>query len=450
MLILGTTTDKIQVTLSNVVTTNQLDCIATYKDITTSAYSGSAPILVTTNNTSNVDLMPAPASNTQRIVDFISIYNNDTANATVTVTINRNSSIGILFKCTLKTSESLVYSEGAGWNIHSNDGSPKQFLSYDTSLNSNKNYFKNPAFSVIQGTASGTLANSTALPTASLGYPGETEWCIAASGGTPAYAFSAVDERVTFTGTASTTAIYLLQRLESRDTNRIKSKTVTFSCEISNSLLTSVIWEVFSPTTTNDVHGTIATPTQTLIKSGTFTVNSTLSKYSATFALPSEAFRGLEVRLRVGAQTSGTWVVSRLQLEEGSAATSFICEDYSMEIQKCQRYFSKSFDLSLAPTQNAGRSSAIEFFAGNVASVSAVYSVRFPSRMFNTPTIILFNPSAANSQVRNQSRAADCSSSLVSSNGTSESGFALQTTGAAAQAVGDTLSIHYSASAHIP
>ena len=190
----------------------------------------------------------------------------------------------------------------------------------------NPNYLKNPNFAVIQGTASGTLANSTALPTASLGYPGETEWCIAASGGTPAYAFSAVDERVTFTGAASTTAIYLLQRLESRDTNRLKGKTVTFSCEISNSLLTSVIWEVFRPTTTNDVHGTIATPTQTLIA-------------SATFALPDLASRGLEIRLRVGAQTSGTWVISRLQLEEGSIATDFNCGDYSEELRKCFRYY---------------------------------------------------------------------------------------------------------------
>ena len=201
------------------------------------------------------------------------------------------------------------------------------------------NLFKNPNFAVIQGTASGTLANSTALPTASLGYLGETEWCIAASGGTPAYAFSAVDERVTFTGAASTTAIYLLQRLESRDTNRLKGKTVTFSCEISNSLLTSVIWEVFRPTTTNDVHGTIATPTQTLIASGTFTVSSTLTRYSATFALPDLASRGLEIRLCVGAQTSGTWVVSRLQLEEGSVATDFSCGDYSEELRKCLRYF---------------------------------------------------------------------------------------------------------------
>ena len=203
----------------------------------------------------------------------------------------------------------------------------------------NPNYLKNPNFAVIQGTASGTLANSLALPTASLGYLGETEWCIAASGGTPAYAFSAVDERVTFTGAASTTAIYLLQRLESLDTNRLKNKTVTFSCEISNSLLTSVIWEVFRPTTTNDVHGTIATPTQTLVASGTFTVNSTLTRYSATFALPDLASRGLEVRLCVGAQTSGTWVVSRLQLEEGGTATDFNCGDYGRELRKCKRYF---------------------------------------------------------------------------------------------------------------
>ena len=238
-----------------------------------------------------------------------------------------------------------------------------------------KNYFKNPNFAVIQGTASGTLANSTALPTASLGYLGETEWCIAASGGTPAYAFSAVDESVTFTGAASTTAIYLLQRLESRDTNRLKNKTVTISCEISNSLLTSVIWEVFRPTTSDDVHGTIASPTQTLVASGTFTVNSTLTRYSATFALPDLASRGLEIRLRVGAQTSGTWVVSRLQLEEGSTATDFNCGDYLEELLKCKRHF-------------------LIFQAGlQSASIGQTYYEQsFPVELFsNTPVKILLN-----------------------------------------------------------
>ena len=228
------------------------------------------------------------------------------------------------------------------------------------------NLFKNPNFAVIQGTASGTLANSTALPTQSLGYQGETEWCVAASGGTPAYAFSAANQSATFTGAASTTAIYLLQRLESRDANSLKNKTVTFSCEISNSLLTSVIWEVFRPTTSNDVHGTIATPTQTLIASGTFTVSSTLTRYSATFALPDLASRGLEVRLRVGAQTSGTWVVARLQLEEGSTVTSFNCGDFDEELFKCRRYY-------LAAT----------LYIGNAAVYPTSHS--FPNRLFASP-----------------------------------------------------------------
>lgn len=219
-----------------------------------------------------------------------------------------------------------------------------------------RNLFKNPNFAVTQGTASGMLANSTALPTASLGYLGETEWGIAAAGGTPAYAFSSANESVTFTGAASTTAIYLLQRLESKDVTTLANRlaTLTFSAEISNSLLTSVIWEVFRPTTTADTHGTIGTPTQTLIASGTFTVNSTLTKYSATFTLPALAANGLEVRLRVGAQTSGTWVVSRLQLEEGSIATNFICGDYLTELNRCQRYFRRLSDYLYVYFASAG------------------------------------------------------------------------------------------------
>lgn len=201
------------------------------------------------------------------------------------------------------------------------------------------NYFKNPAFSVIQGTASGTLTNSLALPTASLGYPGETEWCIAASGGTPAYAFSSTNQTLTLTGASGVSAIYVLQRIESIDANRLASKQVTLSVEISNSLLTSVIWELFRPTTTADTHGTITTPTQTVVASGTWTVTSTLTKYTATVTLPAEVSNGLEVRFRVGAQTSGTWVIARPKLEEGSSATAFVCGDYTEELIRCRRYF---------------------------------------------------------------------------------------------------------------
>lgn len=211
-----------------------------------------------------------------------------------------------------------------------------------------RNYFKNPNFQVIQGTASGTLANSTALPTASLGYLGEAEWFQCAAGGTPAYAFSSANESITFTGAAGTTGIVFGQRIESRDMVSLANRlaTMTLSVEMSNTLITSIIWEVFRPTTTDNTHGTVGTPTQTLIASGTFTVTSTLTRYSATFTLPALASRGLDVRFRALNQTSGTWVIARPQLEEGSVATTFNSDSYSQELAKCQRYFERTDFIS--------------------------------------------------------------------------------------------------------
>lgn len=251
-----------------------------------------------------------------------------------------------------------------------------------------KNLFKNPVFGVIQGTASGTIPNSLAVPTVSLGYLGEAEWCIAATGGTPAYAISSTDQSITITGASGTTAAYILQRLESRDTNKIKNKTVTLSVELSNSLLTSVIWEVFRATTSNDTHGTITSPTQTLIASGTFTVSSTLTRYNATFDLPDLASRGLEVRFRVGAQTSGTWVIARPKLEVGSIATDFSCDDFALEFVKCQRYYRKQASQGQSPTASftfaGGDALKGGTNGGGFVEVSALFAP-----MFSVPTVVI-------------------------------------------------------------
>jgi phage-related protein len=235
------------------------------------------------------------------------------------------------------------------------------------------NYLKNPALAVIQGAASGTIPNSLNLPTASLGYPGESEWCLAASGGNPSYVFDRSNQSLTIRGATLTTAVYLLQRLESRDTAKLSGKTVTLSVELSNSQLSTVTWELFRPTTTSDTHGTIATPTQTLIASGTWTVNSTLTRYTATVTLPAEVSNGLEVRLRVGAQTSGTWVIARPKLEEGSSATDFNCGNYSTELLRCLRHF-----YALNITQDF-------VWYGELGARGHSPIITFPVEMFSAP-----------------------------------------------------------------
>jgi hypothetical protein len=232
----------------------------------------------------------------------------------------------------------------------------------------NRNYLKNPTF-LGQGTASGTLPNSNTLPTASLGYPGETEWFLAATGtASVAYAFSPANESVTFTGAASNTNIFLGQRIESVDAKRLVGKTVTFSFECSNSLLTTVRLRLWHPTTSDNTFGTLASGTVTVFSTSNITINSTLTRYSVTFTVPANASRGIQVLFDVTGQTSGTWVIARPQLEEGSIATDFACDEYAIELHKCRRYF---LGASL--------------WIPSAAETSGAYD--FPTTMFATPVV---------------------------------------------------------------
>ena len=380
MLILATTTDKIQVLLTSAITTNQLDCIATYKDISTTAYSGSSPTLVTTNNTTAVDLVEAPASNVQRIVDFISVYNADTANATVTVRINRNGSTGVLFRCTLATNELLLYVEGKGWNIHLSSGLSKQSLTYNNSnISSNPNYLINSSFEVAQAATSATITAGTARPTASIGYPVVDSWFCYSVGGNPTIAqvagSGATPNRLQLTGAASITSVGIGQRLEAIDTTSLALKTVTLSFECSNSLLTSLTVVANRPTTTANTFGTIGTPTKTLINSTNVTINSTLTRYSVTFTCPQDVDKGLEILFVLGAQTSGTFVLSNVKLEEGSVATTYVNSAFASELRGCQRYF-----YSL-PVTKAG------FPCPSTGGFAAIYNYPFKVTMFSTPIV---------------------------------------------------------------
>jgi hypothetical protein len=141
-----------------------------------------------------------------------------------------------------------------------------------------------------------------------------------------------------FTGAASVTGIGFGQRIETLNCYDLAGTTATLSVVLSNSLLTTVTWTAYYATTT-DTFGTLSIPTRTQIATGTFTVTSTLTKYSTNIAIPSAATTGIEIVFSVGAQTSGTWVIGTAQLEAGSVVTPFERRQYQQEIALCQRYF---------------------------------------------------------------------------------------------------------------
>ena len=216
-----------------------------------------------------------------------------------------------------------------------------------------------------------------------------------------------------FTGAASVTAIGFGTRLEATNTIDLAGSTATLSVQLANSLLTSVTWTAFYATTA-DAFGTLASPTRTQIATGTFTVTSTLTTYSAQISVPSAATTGIEIVFTVGAQTSGTWTIDNVQLEAGSTATEFERRPIGTEFALCQRYF----EVGNAWLQVTGAASS--------AGMSQQYSVTKRAAATNTFTNITYN---------NGSSLTDYSSSMPSPLGTTALSFYFVPTAAGAFAI---------------
>lgn len=150
-----------------------------------------------------------------------------------------------------------------------------------------------------------------------------------------------------FTGAASVTAIGFGQRIEAVNCADLAETTATLSVELANTLLTTVTWTAFYANTT-DTFGTLASPTRTQIATGTFTVNSTLTRYNAQISIPAAATTGIEIVFTVGAQTSGTWTINNVQLEAGNMMSAFERRSHGQELLLCQRYYETKTVFSVA------------------------------------------------------------------------------------------------------
>ena len=190
-----------------------------------------------------------------------------------------------------------------------------------------RNRFINPAFLVDQRNkgASQTIPAGTAPYTVD-------RWLAYCSGANvtgqrTAYGFYQL------TGAASVTSMAFTQRIEAINSYDMAGKTCTLSAYIANSVLTAVGWSAYYATTTDNFSA------YTLIATGGFTVSATSTRYSASFAVPLAATTGIQINFSVGAQTSGTWVISNPQFEIGAAASAFEQRPIQYELPQCQRYY---------------------------------------------------------------------------------------------------------------
>jgi hypothetical protein len=195
---------------------------------------------------------------------------------------------------------------------------------------------------IAQRANSATVTAGTTVPTASTGYPTCDRWFVYSTGAnvTAAQVAGTGNNKnvLQVTGAASVTAVGIGQRIEALNSYDLANTTCTLSADISNSLLTTVTWTAYYATTTADTFGTIGTPTKTSIATGTFTVTSTLTRYTANISIPAAATTGIEILFTVGAQISGTWQIANVQFEPGTVATPFERMPFGAQLSLCQRY----------------------------------------------------------------------------------------------------------------
>ena len=104
MLVLDATTKSIVVAMSGSAATTNPDFTSAYADNTGALFTEGANDGAL-NGTNSVTLVAAPAASTRRTVKSITIENKDTANVTLTISYNNNSTLRTIAKVTLQVGD---------------------------------------------------------------------------------------------------------------------------------------------------------------------------------------------------------------------------------------------------------------------------------------------------------------------------------------------------------
>lgn len=254
-------------------------------------------------------------------------------------------------------------------------------------------------------------------------------------------------------GDTSTAVIASYYTIETADSMFLAGKTVTFSvAAIKAGTYSGGNWTlslIYGTGTDERVYAftgavTVATSANALTTSW--------ARYSVTGAIPSTA---TEVGVTLTWTPSGTAgaadavFFTQAQLEVGSSGTAYVARPIELEFYLCKRYFEKSFPPETLPATTGGLPGA--HFTTTAVAGAAVNNFashpRFLASKRGTPTIILYNPSAANNQLRNTSAGTD--GTAAAAGNISQTGMTVTCTGAAGWAANQVVAYQWAADAEI-
>ena len=176
--------------------------------------------------------------------------------------------------------------------------------------------------------------------------------------------------RYQVTGASGNTGFNIQQRIEAANIYDLAGQTVTASVDLAATGVTSIAVTLWFANSVDSFSAGM-----TAISGGTFTVSSSLSRYSTTYTLPASAQNGVAMTISptAGPLTAGqTITLGNAQLEAGSVATPFEQRPIGAELALCQRYYQTAQGM----------------FSGNVSAGGTYYCLTATPLMRSTPTIV--------------------------------------------------------------
>ena len=205
-----------------------------------------------------------------------------------------------------------------------------------------RNRLINSDMRIDQRNAGASISSSTGVVTYSVDrwYVYATGAAVSAQQVTPS--LTDINAALRVIGAASNTGVSIGQRIERANSYDLAGQTVTLSFYAASSASITLTWKIFYAGANNDFS------TKTQSNTGTQATNSTLTKYSATFTLPSAATTGIAVEFSVSSLTSGSIDITGVQLEAGSVSTPLERRSYGQELALCQRYYESVSGASIS------------------------------------------------------------------------------------------------------
>jgi len=174
-------------------------------------------------------------------------------------------------------------------------------------------------------------------------------------------------------------------------------------------------------------------------------------RYSVVIDVPTDCENLVPVLFRdsLGAAADSVGV-AEFQLTSGEETVDWVTMPAPFDLDRCQRFFTKSFPATTVPaaalTEAAAGTGAASIIAKAAATaLGVVIPIVFTVRMFKTPTIVLFTPIGAGAVPYRITGVTPAVQTAAATRGLTDYGVTVTATGDLNGAVGDLVGVHYTA-----